>query len=239
MKTFSITESFKFGWNKLKAHSRLVFSATLILAAIQLLVRLTTPEQSSVPAAGIMIFGAIIEVVLGTGFTIIALKLARGEHTTFREIIPSGRLLWQYIATAVLVGLMMLVCVGIPVGVGVLLMLGGGGISGLVIGGIIGGAIAILIVLRYFFIKIVSIDGVRPIKEILSTSAKLSDGIKWQLLLFLLVIALINILGALTVVGLLLTIPITLFAMTHVYLKLLAPSQTPAATVSPSSPAIE
>src|SRR3989344_6917621 len=135
MKTFSITESFKFGWNKLKAHSRLVFSATLILAAIQLLVRLTTPEQSSVPAAGIMIFGAIIEVVLGTGFTIIALKLARGQHTTFREIIPSGRLLWQYIATAVLVGLMMLVCVGIPVGVGVLLMLGGGGISGLVIGG--------------------------------------------------------------------------------------------------------
>jgi multisubunit Na+/H+ antiporter MnhG subunit len=59
--------------------------------------------------------------------------------------------------------------------------------------------------------------------ESFERSTKLTDGQKWPLLGFFIVAAIANIIGAiLLVVGLLITIPVTMIAFAHIYLKLKA-----------------
>ncbi len=48
-------------------------------------------------------------------------------------------------------------------------------------------------------------------------------GVKWHLLGFLLIVALLNLLGAIVfLVGLLVTVPVTMIAYAHIYQKLQA-----------------
>ena len=79
---------------------------------------------------------------------------------------------------------------------------------------------AVYLGLRYSMARLAVLDGAH-IVESLGKSKKLTDGVKWHLVLFALAIAALNILGFLAlVVGLLVTIPISILAFAHVYLKL-------------------
>ena len=68
------------------------------------------------------------------------------------------------------------------------------------------------------FFKYLIIDkGLGPI-EALKESRRITTGQRWQLLLFVLILALLNILGALALfIGLFVTMPVTMIAMAHVY----------------------
>jgi len=75
---------------------------------------------------------------------------------------------------------------------------------------------------RYSMTRLAVLDG-RDITESLTQSSKLTLGVKWRLVLFLLALFALNLLGLVAfVVGLLLTVPISLIAYSHVYLKLKA-----------------
>jgi len=86
------------------------------------------------------------------------------------------------------------------------------------------------------FVMFIVIDrGLGPV-EAMKESARLTRGYKWQLLGFVLVLALINFVGALALlVGLFVTIPVTSLAFVQAYRALSANAGLPPAIMAPSA----
>ncbi len=194
---FSIEESLKFGWHKTKAHSALLFQVMLTLFALEVVSSIVTKVlgHSALGTAASIVLG-VVGLFVGVGFTIITLKLAKGEHTSYSDIMPPLKLVWHYFVANILSGL--LVVIGF-----ILLIVPG-----------------IYLLLRYSMVRYAVIDGA-GITDSLRRSAQMTVGVKWHLLGFFAVLVLLNILGAiLLLVGLLITIPVSMIAYAHVYQKL-------------------
>ena len=75
--------------------------------------------------------------------------------------------------------------------------------------------------LKFSFAQFITVDtGAKPVDAMKESSA-ITKGIKWKLLGFYVVIGLVNIVGALVLmVGLLVSIPVSTFAMIYVYREL-------------------
>ena len=234
--TFSIKEAIVFGWHKLKSHSGLVFQVVLTLFALQVVssvVQMSLEGTAIGTAASIVL--AVLGVILGAGMTLVFLKLARGEAAHYRQIVPELGLVWKYFCTSLLTGIITFLPL-IAAGLIDLVLLsttksidfsrgvpaeGSGAMLALAAAiGLVGLVGALYLGLRYSMARLAVLDGV-DIVESLRTSKKLTDGVKWHLVLFALAIAGLNLLGFLAlVVGLLVTMPISLLAFVHVYLKL-------------------
>lgn len=194
---FSIKESLWFGWEKLRAHSRLLLSAMLALFAIEVtssvIEKVLGNELEGILAS---IALAFVSFVISTGFTLIALKLARGEEARLGDLLPPGELLWRYLLVSILVGVI-----------------------------VVAGIILLIIPGIYFAVRLsmanyLVLEG-SGVREALHKSGKMTDGSKWHLLGFFVVLILVNIVGALLLgVGLLVSVPVTAVAFAHVYLKL-------------------
>lgn len=194
---FSIEEALKFGWHKTKAHSGLLFQAMLTLFALQVASSIVTRvlEHTFMGIAASIVLG-VVSLFVGVGFTIITLKLAKGESASYADIMPPVKLVWHYFVANILSGLFIVI--------GFILLIVPG----------------IYLMLRYSMVRFAIIDGV-GITDSLRRSASLTRGIKWNLLLFFIVIIMLNIVGAiLLLVGLLVSVPVTMIAYAHVYQKL-------------------
>ncbi len=195
---FSIDESLRFGWHQTKAHSRLLFQVLLTLFAVQVASAIVSRVLGhTLLGVAATIVLAIATLFLGVGLTVVVLKLARGEHASYGDILPKGELVWRFLIAGLLLGIFM--AIGL-----VLLIIPG-----------------VYLMLRYGMVRFAVIDGA-SITESLRQSAELTRDVKWHLLGFLLIIIALNIIGALLLlVGLLVTIPMTMLAYAHVYQKLL------------------
>ena len=197
MSSFSISESIEFGWKTVKVHSALVFKVVLTLLAVQVAYSIVTKVLAGTAlgfTAGAVLF--VMSVVFGVGATLISLKLAKGEHAVYADIVPPARLIWWYVCASILAGL--IVVLGL-----ILLIIPG-----------------IYFVLRYSMVRFAILEGA-GITESLGKSAKMTEGVKWHLLGFFAVMILLNIAGALVfLVGLLVSIPVSTIAYAHVYTKL-------------------
>lgn len=183
----------------MRAHSALVFQVVLTLLALEV-ARAIVQEVLAGTALGFLASLVLIvaTVVLGVGATRIALRLAQGHPAHYADIVPPVRLLWPYIAAAVLTGLAVI-----------------GGLILLILPGI-------WVMVRLSMVRFEVIDGA-GIRESLNKSWALTEGHFWRLLGFLVVMVLLNIVGAaLLMVGLLVSIPVTMIAYAHVYQKLKA-----------------
>ena len=106
---------------------------------------------------------------------------------------------------------------------------------------VIGGVLLLIVpgiifMLMFMFVMFIVIDrGLGPVVA-MKESARLTRGYKWQLLGFVLVLALINFVGALALlVGLFVTIPVTSLAFAHAYRALAANAGPPPAIMAPSA----
>ncbi len=194
---FSIGEALRFGWDKTRAHSGLLFQAMVALFAVQVASSIVEEVlKYSVQGVLAMLALGIASVILGTGFTVITLKLAKGEHATYKDLIPPGTLVWTLFCASVLTGLMVV-----------------GGLILLIIPGI-------YFLVRFSMVRFAVVEGA-GIMESLTKSSEMTKGVKWRLLGFLLAMMGLNILGAIFfLVGLLVTVPVSAIAYAHVYLKL-------------------
>ncbi|TSC68524.1 MAG: hypothetical protein G01um101456_611 [Parcubacteria group bacterium Gr01-1014_56] len=195
--TFSIVESLKFGWEKTKQHSGLLFQVLLTLFALQVLYAMVSRvlEGSAIGFLAIVAL-MVAEFVVGVGLTLITLRIAQGKHVEYKDIVPPLQMLWQYALASALAGLIVL-----------------GGLILLIVPGI-------YFALRFSMVRFAVLEG-EGVMGSLTKSSLLTQGVKWKLLGFLLIICLVNLLGAiLFLVGLLLTIPVTTIAYAHVYQKL-------------------
>jgi hypothetical protein len=226
-RSFSIRESLSFGWEKTKAHRGLLFKILLILFALQVMSSIVSHvlhDELIGLLAGIAI--GIAQFVVGVGFTLVSLRIAQNKHVDLNDLISPPELLWRYFAASCLVGLVAFGAVlGIILVVLALAALQGGITTHLFPAWIaVGAAVAVValgyIALRFSMVRYAVLAG-KGITESLHKSTEMTDGHKWHLLSFLLVVGLLNLGGLLLFfVGLVLTIPTSLIAYAHVYQKL-------------------
>lgn len=236
---FSIKEAIVFGWHKVKAHSALVFQVVLTMFALQVASSLVQKglEGTALGAAASIVL-AVLGIVLGAGMTLIFLKLAKGDHAHYRDIIPKALLVWKYFLTSLLTGIISFLPIMAGGLVSLVLLVSTGSINfseGVPVtdGHEWAFALCVLVMLvavgfaayfavRFAMARLAVLEGSNVLESLRKSSA-LTHGIKGRLVLFALAIAGINILGAIALlVGLLVTIPISVLAFAHVYLKLKA-----------------
>jgi uncharacterized membrane protein len=194
---FSIEESLKFGWQKTKTHSTILFQVLLTIFALNVVFQIVDKVLQDT-AMGFLasVILSVASVVINIGFMIIALKIARGEEAVYKDIIPPAQLVWSVFIASFLVGILVLV-----------------GLVFLIVPGV-------YFALRFSMASYAVIDGARVL-ESFKKSTELTEGYKWQLLGLFLVFLLINIIGAIPFgLGLLVTIPVTMIASAHVYQSL-------------------
>ncbi len=224
---FSTAGALRFGWEKTRANSGLLFKVVLAFAAVVIAqsIAQTLISNQIIAVLAACIIG-IVEIVFGVGATVISLKLARGEQTILRDIVPPWRITVRYVLASLVSGLYIVLGAGIPISLGALIVLtypslGSGGLVGVFLLMALGVSIGVYLLLRYLMVKIAAVDGEIGVFDTLRKSTRLSRGVKWPLLWFLLALVLLNIIGALLFfVGLLITVPVTLVAFAHAYLAL-------------------
>lgn len=222
----SIEESLRFGWAKTRAHSTLIFQVLLTLFALeivqQLVMRVLGDTLEGAVAIAVLF---VLNIVLGIGFTLITLRIAEGKHASYQDIIPPLSVIIAYIGSMLLAGFATIV----PLLAGLLVCLlaylilpAAAAVFVYAIAGSAAVVTAVYFALRYALVRFAILDD-RDMVKSLRTSAHITRGHKWWLIGFLIIVCLLNFLGAaLFLVGLLVTIPVTMFAFAHVYVKLRA-----------------
>jgi uncharacterized membrane protein len=194
---FSIEESLWFGWEKTRKHSRLIFQAVLALFAVQVMQAIVAKVlEGTLLGIAANIVLVVVSVILSTGVLVISLRIAQGKRVKLGDLIPPGQLVWWYVCASALAGIIILA-----------------GFIALIIPGI-------YFALRFSMVRFAIVDGAE-ITESLKKSSVLTEGVKWRLLGFMIVTVALNVVGALFfLVGLLITLPVTMIAYAHIYLKL-------------------
>jgi hypothetical protein len=220
----SIEESLRFGWAKTRAHSTIVFQVLLTLFAVQIAEQVVQKVLSGTlegALASVLLF--VLSIILGVGFTLITLRIAQGKHAVYQDILPSFSVWLPYVGASLLAGIVTIVPLVVALIVGLVAYAVLPYTAAIVVIAMVaatGVVAAAYFALRYTFVKLAILDDNDIIKS-LRTSAKMTEGCKWWLMGFFITVILLNILGAiLLLVGLLVTIPMTMFAFAHVYVKL-------------------
>jgi uncharacterized membrane protein len=240
--TFSIRESFRFAWSTFRTNNVLVFQIVLTLFGLEILSAIVdkTLAHSTLGSLLNLAFSVAL-FVLEVGVFLVSLKLVRGLPAQYRELAPPSQLVWRTFLAGILIDLL----IAAVILVGAALVFGSAYLSGaatlhsfdsarvpLLLWGVYG-VIALVVVslvlyvaTRYSMVWYAILDSA-GIRESLSASAKLTRGSIAHLLLFTLASCLLNALGFLFfIVGLLVTLPLTMLALAHIYTRLREPVET-------------
>ena len=187
---FSKGEAVRFGWETVTSNLGLF----VVAVAIMLGVNLMPVVSGSIVVA---IVASLLCLVVAMGLMRMSLRFVDGGRGELADLFATFSLIVKYILASVIVGIVVLV--------GVIL---------LIIPGIIWG-----VRLQFYGWAVVD-KGAAPF-EAVRMSWEMTRGSFWNLFLLGLVLALVNILGALALlVGLLVTVPLSVVAMGYVYRKL-------------------
>lgn len=197
-KTFSIREALSFGWEKTKAYSGLLFVSILTLMVINVVADIIKKNMGdTLEGFLIQLLFTFIAFVPSVGLTIMSLKIARGEIPHYGDLLPAFRTLVRCFIQGLLTVLIIVV--------GLILL-------------IVPGIYAMLYLSMYRF---TILNNERGIIDSLKESGRLTEGVRLKILGFFAVIILLNIAGALAfLVGLIITLPVSMLAYAHIYAQL-------------------
>lgn len=200
MITFSTGAMVRFGWETFKKRPWFFIGVTALIFLLSGIASQLGAygEQAKGVVLVIALAGVFLSIVAQTLVKMGAISFGIKAHDTPESAavkdLWSPEMFWPYLGASILVGL----CVVL----GLLL---------LVIPGI-------MLALRWMFVQYLVIDKKLGVIAAMKESARITKGHRWQLLVFLLAIAGLNILGVLAlVVGLLVSVPVTTFALVHAY----------------------
>lgn len=206
---FSTKGALHFGWDVFKAHSRFFIA---VLAAV-LLINLglnTIGALVSDSAALSLLVGVVswvLQVLISIGLLRIPLKFLDGQKAEFGDLVSGGRWFVNYLIASVLYALMVF-----------------GGLVLLIVPGIILG-------IRFQFFGYLIVDKNLSATEALKKSWAMTRSSVWDLFLLGVILTLLNLAGAMALmVGLFVSVPVTILAVAFVYRKLLraVPESAPA-----------
>jgi len=198
MQKLSISEALRFGWETFKKRPGILiggFVGAMIASGVVSGV-LTPAEDANLGLMGVLmiIASVVIGILIEIGMLTFAIRAHDSIETVKLNDLWNPTPLWWYMLGQLLVGVVVLIGFLLLVVPGVILMLG------------------------LLFSSYLIVDKKKGPIEAMKESWRITNGHKWQLLLFVLAIVGINILGLLAlVIGLLVTIPVSALAMVHMY----------------------
>ncbi len=167
---------------------------TAILSTILILAVGMLTESKHV----IGLLATVFLIIVQIGYFKIFLRINDGENPVFSDIFKEfKKIFWKYLGLSLLVGFV--------VGIGTIFLI----IPGLIL------------ITRLLFSSFILIDTNISITESIKESWAITKGNFWKILLLILSICVANIIGAmLFYVGLLVTVPVSTWALIHAYRKL-------------------
>lgn len=198
MQKLSVSEALRFGWETFKKRPGILiggFVGAMIASGVVSGI-LTPAEGAEVGFTGVLmiIASVVIGILIEIGMLTFAIRAHDSIETVKINDLWNPTPLWPYMLGQLLVGVIVLIGFLLLVVPGVILMLG------------------------LLFSSYLIVDKKKGPIEAIKESWRITDGHKWQLLLFVLAIVGINLLGLLALlVGLLVTIPVSALAAVHVY----------------------
>lgn len=197
MQTVSVAASLRFGWDTFKKRPLMLASGFLIGIVVMTVSSVIFEQPEAEPSIqGFMLglISAIIGLLVEIGFVTFALRAHDAIERVDLKTLWNPKPFLPYLAGQILVGLAVLV-----------------GLVLLIVPGIIAA-------LGFLFSSYLIVDKGRGPIEAMKESWRITKGNRWKLFLLVLAIAGINIVGFfLLVVGLLVTIPVTMLALAHAY----------------------
>jgi len=201
---FSWEEAIKFGWKATLDHLGFFIKAMIIVFVVSISVSvMTNMTQKSMPVLFLIInfTGVFFSLLFGVGLIKIYLKICDGKQPALRDLFSgiTPGLMLRYLFAALLYVLIFI-----------------GGLFLFIIPGIIW-------LMQFQFCTYLVIDkGLGPVAA-LKKSSGITKNAKWDLLILTCLSVLINLAGVLALgIGLFVTIPLTMLALTSVYRKLLS-----------------
>ena len=205
MNTFSVGTALRFGWETFKKRPWFLVGATLLVFVLSWIISAIQNAQSGVVALGFVIFLAALAVstLIDMGFTALYLHAHDDVSKTSLNDLWHPKPFWQYLIATILVGFLVIA--------GLILLI----VPGLIL------------VTLFAFVKFLIIDrNLGPI-EAMKESVRITRGHRLDLFLLILSLVAINILGAIALlVGLLLTVPVSVLALVHAYRTLARAAST-------------
>jgi uncharacterized membrane protein len=199
--SYKIGEFLSKGWKFTKQHLGFFISYVIIMFFISFLfggiAEALSEQGRNFLSFLIHVAGWIVGTFIQMGLYKSALLVTSGIKPGFDQLYTNDKYFFSYFISSLLYGLMILI--------GILLFI----IPGL------------YVLARYALFPFFVLDKNMGPVEALKAASKASEGKRWFLFLFLIVLGLINIGGALLLgIGLLFTIPISLLAFTAVYRRI-------------------
>ncbi|HLH21968.1 MAG TPA: hypothetical protein VK066_05570 [Chloroflexota bacterium] len=197
-KAFSIGEALSFGWETTKSNFPYFVGLLVIAALVDGVPQFIGNRSGSQSAAALMnLVGFLLNLFISIGITKISLEFCDRRSPGLADLFSGGPVYLSYLLASILFSLM--------VGIGLVFF---------VVPGIV------LAIVFQFFSYVIVDRGLGPMAA-LSRSAAITKGVRWNLFGLALVLVGLNLLGLLAlVVGLFVTVPITIVAIAYVYRKL-------------------
>jgi len=207
---FKMGEAVRFGWETMKENIgffiALLIVAFLIKSVPGAIAKFAGAEFPFISYA-LLLTGWIFSFIVEMGLIKISLKFCDGIKGKLDDLLSSFDILLPFIAASLLYGLIIF-----------------GGFLLLIVPSIIWGV-------KFSLYPYYIVDKKLGPIEALKASSSATMGVKWDLLLFCLLLGLINVAGfAVFVVGLFATIPTTMVAYAYVYRRLAGEEITPGLT---------
>ena len=215
-KNFSVRECFLVGWARFKEHPWFFVGLSILLWGVAGI----TGYLTDVVYADIEPTRSILDLLLSViyywimfGFIVITLRAVDGMPVDWEQFFSIDRRFVSYLIGLLLYGVMVLV-----------------GVLAFVVPGV-------YLAIRYGFFWYGIIDGRKGVMESFQESARITDGVKWQLVLFGMACMGVIFLGVLCLgIGVLVAVPVTMLASAHLYRVLLNQSQISSKPLVPSIP---
>jgi uncharacterized membrane protein len=203
---FSAEEALQYGWNTMKANIWFFVGVLVVawaLTGVPHIIANILQEQSTGLSFLFRIIGWVANIIVSIGMITIALKFLDNQDPKFEDLFSFKPYFWKYLGASILMFLI--------VWVGIILFI----IPG------------VYWALKFQFFGYFVVEQGRDPVEAMRMSSRITQSVKWKLFGFGLVLALINIVGTICLlVGLLVTVPVTLLAYSFVYRKLLEQTES-------------
>lgn len=194
-------EALRFGWQAFKKEYLFYIIFCVLLFGITIVfqnAQKATEHSMPLLATVFTISSFLYQMVLSVGIIYVTMKVVRGSEPHSSDILRSVRMILRYFAVSILYGAIVIL-----------------GLILFIIPGVIWA-------IKFSFAKYLVIDkDDLSIRDAFRESARMTKGVKIELWVFMIMIVGINILGAIAFgVGLLISIPVSIIAMSYMYVEL-------------------
>ncbi len=225
MNTFSIKDLFKKAYTTIMKRKALYFSVTFVVGIVVIMLdKISQSHSVLISLFGVLVL-TLLHFLIAVGSIHFILKDLKGESVTYNDFLPSNQILIRYLKTLLRFILkllpMILLIIGAIVG-GAGSILAGSGVVGVLSGIVlVCASVCILcLVIKYYFFGYVTVEENISAKDAIKKAGDISKENRWKLFWLMVVVGLLNLLGGVTLIGWIFTMPFSMIVVGYAYMAL-------------------